>query len=50
MKMVVLLDHKKKKDSESYKDFYTNFSSVFFPFFFYFPDPLMFLYVLACFC
>lgn len=52
MKMVVLLDHKKKKDSESYKDFYTNFSPGFFLFFlfFYFPDPLMFLYVLACFC
>lgn len=36
MKMVVLLDHKKKKDSESYKDFYTNFSPGFFLFFFFF--------------
>lgn len=35
MKMVVLLDHKKKKDSESYKDFYTNFSPGFFLFFFF---------------
>lgn len=35
MKMVVLLDHTKKKDSESYKDFYTNFSPGFFLFFFF---------------
>lgn len=39
MKMVVLLDHKKKKDSESYKDFYTNFSPGFFLFFFIFLFP-----------